>query len=129
MKPPIEYVRVSSKNKDILAKVKKRTGLEHWNELCRIAYCFSLSNLTSPPILEKTGDNGIDMEWKTFAGPFQKELAALTMLRAQQHGVDVTRKDLLAEYFRAHLERGISGLQSVNGISDLANLTKFNLDS
>ncbi|MVF23450.1 DNA sulfur modification protein DndE [Methylocaldum sp. BRCS4] len=128
MKPPVDYVRVSSKGKDVLIKIKKRTGLEHWNELCRIAVCRSLSNPTLPPNPIKIGDNGIDMEWKTFAGPFQQELAALIILRAQQDGIDLSRKDSLAEYFRAHLERGISSLQSTKGISDLVVLAEQNSD-
>jgi DNA sulfur modification protein DndE len=129
MKPPIDYVRVSAKGKEILIKIKKRTGLEHWNELCRIAICRSLSNPTPPPTSAKIGDNSIDMEWKTFAGPFQQELAALTVFRAHQDRIDLSRKDSLAEYFRAHLERGITSLQNAKEISDLVILAEHNLDS
>ncbi len=119
MKPPVEHVRVSNRGKDILIKIKRRTGLEHWNEICRVALCCSLANPTLPPSLEKTGDSSIDMDWKTFAGSFQEELIALTLLRAYKDRVDIIGKETLGEYFRSHLERGIITLQNVKGISTL----------
>lgn len=122
MKPPVEYVRVSARSKDILIKIKRNTGLEHWNEICRIALCRSLANLTSPPKQDKAGDSVIDIEWKTFAGAYQGELAALTLLRAQKDGIDLSKKDALADYFRCHIERGISSLQNIKTLSSLCTL-------
>lgn len=119
MKPPIEHVRVSARGKEILIKIKRHTGLEHWNEICRIALCRSLANPTPPPKIEKVGESSIDMEWKTFAGPFQEELAALVVLRVKKDGIKLSSKDAIAEYFRAHLERGIDGLQSAKSLSDI----------
>ncbi len=49
MKPPVEHVKISAKAKEILVKVKRSTGLEHWNEICRIALCKSIANPTIPP--------------------------------------------------------------------------------
>jgi DNA sulfur modification protein DndE len=100
-------------------KLKKRTGLDRWNELCRIALCHSLSNPTPPPVVGKTGDGSIDMEWKTFAGPFQEELAAIIMFRVREDSIDLSRREALAEYFRSHLERGISSLQNIKSITML----------
>lgn len=119
MKPPVEHVRVSARGKDTLLKIKRYTGLEHWNEICRIALCRSLANPTPPPRIEKLGENSIDMEWKTFAGPFQEELAALVVLRAKKDGINLSNKDAIAEYFRAHIERGVSVLQNIRRLQDL----------
>lgn len=119
MKAPVEHVRVSSKGKEILVKIKRRTGLEHWNEVCRIALCHSLSNPTQPPKLEKVFDSAIDIEWKTFAGLYQKELAAMLALRGKQHGINICDRDEIASYFRAHLERGIVCLQNCKSIDNL----------
>lgn len=118
MKPPVEHVRVSAKGKEILIKVKRYTGLEHWNEICRIALCSSLSNPTPPPKWVKVVDSNIDMEWKTFAGPFQEELTAVILLRAQKDGIDVINKESLATYFRTHLERGLVSLQNTKKINN-----------
>lgn len=119
MKPPVEHVRVSAKGKEILIRVKRRTGLEHWNEICRFALCRSLANPVPPPKLDKLSDSSIDMEWKTFAGSLQETLTSLTVLRAEKDGVDLSRKDAMPEYFRAHLERGIASLQNIRSLADL----------
>lgn len=122
MKPPVEHVRVSSKSKEILIKIKRRTGLEHWNEICRIALCYSLANPSLPSKLENTGDSSIDMEWKTFAGRFHDELTSLIILRAKHDSIDVTQKDKFTEYFKDHLERGISLMQNIRNLSMLISI-------
>lgn len=119
MKPPVDHVRVSAKGKDILIKIKRNTGLEHWNEICRIAFCRSLANPTPPPKFERIGDSSIDIEWKTFAGPFQEELAALAIFRANKDGVDSSKRELMAEYFRNHIERGIASMQNTKNLNSL----------
>ncbi len=119
MKPPVEHVRVSAKGKDILIKIKRNTGLEHWNEICRIALCRSLANPTLPPKFERSGDSSIDIEWKTFAGAYQEELAALIIIRAVKDGVDTSKKEMISEYFRSHIERGISEIQNLKTLTIL----------
>lgn len=121
MKPPVEHVRISSKGKDILIKLKRASGLHQWNEICRFALCTSLANKTQPPKHEKTGESAIDMEWKTFAGPFQEELTALILLRANMDNVDLTSKEAISEYFRCHLERGITSIQNLKSLLSFTN--------
>ncbi len=119
MKSPVEHVRVSAKGKEILIKIKRRTGLEHWNELCRVALCRSLANPTPPSKIEKPGESSIDMEWKIFAGALSDYLLSVIIMKARHDGVDTSKKDAVAEYFRAHLERGIISLQTVKDLQDL----------
>jgi DNA sulfur modification protein DndE len=119
MKPPVEHVRISAKGKDILIRIKKRTGLVHWNELCRIAYCRSLTNPTLPVINRITSNTALDIEWRTFAGSYHDALSSLTILRAHRDGIDINNKDDLASYFRAHIERGIASLQNIRTLSDI----------
>lgn len=119
MKPPVDHVRVSARGKDILIKIKRRTGLEHWNEICRVAFCRSLANSNPPAVQSRLTDNAIDMDWKTFAGSYSSEFVSAVLIRANLDGVDVNSKDALADYFRAHLERGIASLQNVKTLADL----------
>lgn len=119
MKPPIERIRVSIRGRDLLIKIKRNTGLEHWNEICRVALCRSLATQTTPHKLDKAGDSSIEMDWRTFAGEYQEELAAMTLFRAYKDGVDLTKKEAVAEYFRAHLERGIASLQNIRILTDI----------
>ena len=123
MKNPVETARVSARGREVLIKIKRRTGLEHWNEICRVAICRSLSNRTPPPKFTAGGESPVEMEWKTFAGGISSELSALILLRAKADGIDIHSKDTLAVYFRAHLERGIASLQNVRSIAEMVNLT------
>jgi len=123
MKPPVEHVRLSAKGREILIKVKRRTGLEHWNEICRVALCSSLANPNPPPKITSIGESSIDMEWKTFAGTFQEELAALTIIKAQADGIDIKDRTALAIYFRSHIERGLLLLQNIRNIYDIYHIT------
>lgn len=125
MKPPVEHVRVSARGKEILIQIKRHTGLEHWNEICRIALCQSLANPTPPPKIEKLSDSAIDMEWKTFAGPYQEELAALIKLRANKDGIDLSNKDAIAEHVRRHIERGTAVLQGAKSLTDFLQAAKI----
>jgi DNA sulfur modification protein DndE len=122
MKPPVDHVRISSKGKEILSRIKKRTSLQHWNEICRVAYCQSLAKHGASLAFAKTSDNAIDMDWKTFAGAYDRELTALTLHLAARDNIDINDKTALAIYFRSHLERGIAGLQQVKGLQDLLTL-------
>lgn len=119
MKPPVEHVRISTKGKEMLLRIKKRTGIEQWNDLCRIAYCRSLANPSFPVHNSITSNTALDIEWKTFSGSYHKELSSLTRLRARNDNIDVNNKDALASYFRAHMERGIASLQNIKNLSDI----------
>jgi len=119
MKVPVEHVKVSVRGREILIKIKRITGIEHWNEICRMAVCRSLAIPGTPPKRANIEDSNIDMDWKTFAGQFHQEFAALTTQRAQKDNVNITNKAELAEYFRDHLERGIHTLQNIKNLSSL----------
>lgn len=119
MKPPVEHVRVSAKGKETLIKIKRRTGIEHWNEICRIALCRSLASNTLPPRLEKYGESSIEMDWKVFAGPIHDELNSILAIKMSNDGIDQTKRENVSNYFRYHLERGIQTLHNVNSLSDL----------
>lgn len=114
MKPPVTTVKVSTKGKDTLIKIKRNTGLEQWNEICRLALCASLANPAPPLEREKLPDSNIEMDWKTFAGQYQDELAALVKYKANADEVDNNNKEMMGNYFRAHLERGIQTISKTN---------------
>lgn len=129
MKPPVDHVRISAKDKEILLRIKKRTGLEHWNEICRFAYCRSLANPAIPTMKLSNSNTAIDIEWKTFAGQYHKELASLTMIRASKDSIDVNNRETISLYFRAHLQRGITSMQNIRNLSELAVFWKNPSDS
>lgn len=116
MKPPVETVRISSKGKELLSRVKRHTGIDRWNEICRRAFCRSLSNPTAPTAPKKDLDSAIEIEWKTFAGEYSTVYAAIFYIRQVRDGIEFTDKKAVSEYFRAHLERGLASLQKTEDL-------------
>jgi DNA sulfur modification protein DndE len=124
MKPPIEIVKISSKSREILIKIKRRLGVERWNEICRVALCRSLSNSTKPSRPRQGWDSSIEIEWKTFAGENSELYSALIRIRAIQDEVDIKKKEILADYFRSHMERGIASLQNITKFEDYLEIKR-----
>lgn len=120
----IETVRVSEKAKIQLITLKRRTGIQNWNILCRWALCTSLSEKSEPPYEEIPSDSSIEMTWKTFTGGEEELYLALIQLRASKAGLNL-EKENINKYFRLHLHRGISylvGNPKMNKIEDLIRL-------
>lgn len=114
-----DAVRISARGREILIKLKRYTGIGQWNTLCRVAYCYSLAIATEPTQSPEKGDIALEIEWPTFAGPIKTELAALTVARASSAAV--VEQDL-ARYVRSHVERGLSGLQNIRSVAELATI-------
>lgn len=124
MKPPVETVKVSSKGRDVLVMLKRYTGLTQWNDLLRWAFCASLQNGNTPTRHVKL-DTAIDpIDWKTFAGDYDFELAGIFYIRAQKDGIDLSNRESVSEYFRSHLERGIATLRSAKSLDELLSRAK-----
>jgi len=111
MKPPVETVRISKKGKDILLKLKRHTGIENWNILCRWALAASLREKKRPTMVKDSADGGIEMSWKVFSGEQSDVLAALVNERAITDGLSSENEDK-ADYLRAHIARGLEYLGS-----------------
>lgn len=121
---PIENIRLSEKAKTQLITMKRRTGIQHWNVLCRWAYCLSLAQATRPPDENIPADSSVEMTWKTFSGGAEGVYWGMLLVRAEQDGVPLD-KAALNHYFRLHLHRGISYLSGANGPQDLEGLIKL----
>jgi DNA sulfur modification protein DndE len=118
MKAPLDRIRVSQRSRDILVTLKRRTGIEHWNVLCRWALFASLANPNKPVPPGHSPDSSIEMSWDVFAGDLGDYILSTFAMRAAKDDVQPPRAELAA-YFRSHLERGISQLQNVKHLSDL----------
>jgi len=128
----IEMVRINQEGKDRLSQLKKYTGLQNWNVLCRWALCRSLSDVTVPAKIDQKGEVGVEMTWKVFGGENKDIYAALIKQRCRNDGIDLSDENLL-EQFWLHLHRGLgylvadrkireaynSGRRSVRGLLEL----------
>ena len=96
-----------------------KTGLTP-NLLCRLGFCLSLGEPSIPNPADYPEE---DREFNryTLLGEYDALFVALLQQRCYQDGLDLGR---LADYFRAHMNRGIILLQGrVKSIGDVARLT------
>lgn len=120
----IEHIRLSQQAKDQLIKLKRVTGIEHWNVLCRWALCLSLAEQSVPPQSKIPADSNVEMSWKVFGGRYADLYIALVKERCVRDGLGAD-PDAVAQQFRLHLHRGISylaGNKELRRIDDLIAL-------
>jgi DNA sulfur modification protein DndE len=119
----LEHFRVSQQAKDQLVRLKRWTGIENWNVLCRWAFCVSLAEPTVPPKAKIPADSSVEMSWKVFGGIYQDTYLALLKERCHRDGLG-TDENTLAAQFRLHLHRGISYLAADRSLRHISNLVK-----
>ena len=122
----IETVRISERAKVHLVTLKRKTGIQNWNVICRWAFCASLNDPSIPPKEKRQTDSSIEMTWKVFGGIHAEIYFALLVQRCKTDGVELTSQKL-NEQFKLHLHRGISylvGNPKLKSISALLALTK-----
>jgi len=122
----IKQIRLSQQAKDQLSRLKGKTGIQHWNVLCRWAVCLSLREPTRPPETEIPADSNVEMNWYVFGGEYHELYAALMVQRCVDDGLD-TDPATLARQFRLHLHRGISYLSASNLVRSLSDLIALSL--
>jgi DNA sulfur modification protein DndE len=124
---PLDHIKVSEKAKDQLVKLKRITGIPHWNILCRWALCVSLAEVSTPSPVKIPTDSSVDMIWKVFGGAYEELYLALLKARCQRDGLG-TSDETLATQFRLHLHRGIAHLSSDKRLKGIADLVKRTAD-
>lgn len=120
---PIEHIHLSQQAKEQLIKVKRWTGIQNWNTLCRWAFCLSLSESGIPPQAKIPADSSVEMSWKVFGGPHADIYLALLKERCQRDNLG-TGEEVLATQFRLHLHRGIGYLAADKNIKSISALLK-----
>lgn len=120
MQPPIETIRISQQGRDQLIKLRRQTGIEHWNVLCRWAFCVSIKEKSTPPTISQKLDGGVEMTWKVFSGEMNEVFSALAWLRVIKDGYDLSSEGA-AMCLRAHIHRGISYLSAGKDSRSIAN--------
>lgn len=123
----LEHIRLSQTARDQLITLKRRTGVAHWNVLCRWALCRSLAEPAPPPAVKLVLDSNVEMTWRVFAGNYGDELWALLRYRCHQDELPLD-DETLAQQFRLHLHRGIGYLVGDPRVTDVAGLASLALD-
>ena len=107
----IERVRISAAGKQQLSTLKRRTGIEHYNVICRHALCASLANATRVPAETLQFSGGLEIDWNTFAGEAEATLTNLLVVRAVSEEGN-SSPTAVRTVLQAHLHRGLAYLVS-----------------
>ncbi|MBN9164486.1 MAG: DNA sulfur modification protein DndE [Myxococcales bacterium] len=117
----IEHIRVSKQAREQLIRLKRHTGIEHWNVLCRWAFCRSLAESSVPPPAKIPADSNVEMAWRVFGGKHADIYLALLKQRCVRDGIPLD-DETLAQQFRLHLHRGIAYLANDRTIRDISSM-------
>ena len=127
MESQIRTVRVSEVGRDQLIKLKRVTGIDQWNILCRWALCRSLAEEHPPSPTPIKEWSNVEMSWAVFAGSYSDALLLLLRQRAAEHGLSGDEA-AITDQLRLHLHRGIATLaaagEEVRAIEDLVTLAR-----
>lgn len=111
MSPP-ETIRLSEKARQQLTQIRRKTGIDRWNVLCRWAFCLSLSEPSKPQDMDIKLDSNVEMSWRVFTGAgYEKIYYALLKYRCFKDDLSMDEATL-SKHFRLHLHRGIGYLAS-----------------
>ncbi len=111
MTPPCETIRLGKQARDQLIKIKRNTGIENWNVICRWALCVSLREPTPPPVVKASSDDGVEMTWKVFGGESANYFSAL-LLNSRRHEDKGAASLDDSALIHAHIRRGLGFLAS-----------------
>lgn len=118
-----DTVRLSKQGRDKLITLKRKTGIENWNVLCRWAFCVSVADESRPLDQKIVTDSSIEMTWHTFAGDNEEIYEAVLRDRCKRDGLPLTDECLLQQ-FRLHLHRGINYLAGDSGVKNLVTMVR-----
>jgi DNA sulfur modification protein DndE len=118
---PIDRIQLSQTAKDQLLKLKRNTGIKHWNVLCRWAFCTSLAEPSVPSPAKIPADSNVEMTWKVFGGTHHELYLALLKARCRRDGLG-TDDEVLSTQLRLHLHRGIGYLFADRRIQHVGDL-------
>ncbi|WP_438291212.1 DNA sulfur modification protein DndE [Streptomyces sp. HUAS TT7] len=105
----LENIRLATPSKDRLVRLKRTTGITHWNVLCRWALALSLADASTPLVKDVVTDSNVEMSWKTFAGQHGDLYLALLKQRCVADGLEPTDENV-SKTLTIHLARGIGYL-------------------
>ena len=119
----LEHIKLSEVERDYLLKLKRSTGIKHWNVLCRWAFCTSLAEPSIPPAAKIPSNSNVEMTWKVFGGTHHDVYLVLLKARCKRDGFEIS-EEVLTTQFRLHLYRGIGYLFADKQIKNIRGLLR-----
>lgn len=107
----MERIKLSASARNQLATLKRRTGIEHNNAICRHALCISLANPSMPPDENFCFVGGLEIDWRILTGGQEALYTNLLVIRLLSDGKRVS-EETIRQTFLLHVHRGLSYLVS-----------------
>ena len=107
----MERIKLNAAARNQLTTLKRRTGIEHNNAICRHAMCTSLANPSVPPNESFSFGGGIEIDWRTLTGGQDALYYNLLAVRLLSEGKRVNDESI-RQTFVLHVHRGLSYLVS-----------------
>lgn len=126
MATPIERIRISETAQEQLIKLKRSTGIEQWNILCRWAFCHSLAEASTPSPEIISANSNVEMTWNVFGGEIADILLIALKQKCHQDQLG-TDQETLRQQFRLHLHRGINDLAGKENLKNIEDLVSIGL--
>ena len=101
----MDAIFTSEASKNFLVQLKRHTGIQTWNVLCRLAFCHSLKDKSLPRNIDEAL-NGVEMNYDTFAGTQKGLYLGLLIQNLVKNKVEINKTNL-NKYLKAHIGRGI----------------------
>lgn len=105
----IDRVRISSQGRQHLIVIKRKTGIEQYNVICRYALILSLLEKSIPPKEDLVWANGLEIDWRVFCSGETDLYYDLLALRAIRDHV-VISDEMIKDLLEIHLQRGLAYL-------------------
>lgn len=86
MNHPVESIRLSKTDKEFLIRIKRKTGIESWNVLCRWALLLALADKESRFHVSHEKRDAVEIRWETFAGELKEVITGLLLLSDSRSG-------------------------------------------
>ena len=121
-----ESIRLSESAKRQLINIKRRTGIDQWNILCRWAFCISVAENNQIGLSTLNAGSNVEMTWKTFAGRNSDIYEAIVRFSvAKSQSPEVSELAFIV----GHIERGISRLASMKEMTSIADFIEVAIGS
>jgi DNA sulfur modification protein DndE len=109
MKHPVESIRLSKTDKEFLIRIKRKTGIESWNVLCRWALLLALADNESRFRASQEKRDAVEIRWETFVGELKEVITGLLLLSHSTSG-SIKGGPSLGEHLHFKLSDGIKRL-------------------
>jgi len=120
----IESIRLTESEKEMLTRIKRKTGIDSWNVLCRWAYMIGLSHQGTAGNAAHEKRDAVEIKWETFSGKNSYLYIAITQLR---YTVELSkeREITLFDFVHRKLSTGIRILSKSASENNLLCFSDF----